>query len=38
MLDTYYERSCIADTVGFCSKSMEIMFGFFALFPFFVYL
>ena len=38
MLDTYYERSCIAGTVGFRSKNMEIMFGFFAVFPFFVYL
>ncbi len=38
MLDTYYERSCIADTVDFRSKSMEIMFGFFAVFLFFVYL
>ena len=34
MLDTYYERSCIARTVGFRSKNMEIMFGFFAVFPF----
>ncbi|EHO67166.1 hypothetical protein HMPREF9944_02267 [Segatella maculosa OT 289] len=38
MLDTCYERSCIADTVGFRPKNMEIMFIFFALFPFFVYL
>ena len=38
MLDTYYERSCIAGTVSFRPKNMEIMFGFFAVFPFFVYL
>ena len=38
MLDTYYERSCIAGTVGFRPKNMEIIFGFFAVFPFFVYL